>query len=162
MHRIRSNAVRAVEVTSLTNPGRDGATLRLRRAGQRRPLLANSLSAGHRTLHFTGRGHSIRACFVVELTWTPAYDGQPQAARGKSRASTETDEQRSQPGCIVGRLPRDFCHGLPGRPQSRRIDAGTSRFREGCVRCGANSPYSLAHTHTRLDSLRVTLRSRGR
>ena len=23
-----------------------------------------------------------------------------------------TDEQRSQPGCIVGRMQRDFCHGL--------------------------------------------------
>ena len=23
-----------------------------------------------------------------------------------------TDEQRRQPGCIVGRMPRDFCHGL--------------------------------------------------
>ena len=25
-----------------------------------------------------------------------------------------TDEQRSQPGCIVGRMQRDFCHGLLG------------------------------------------------
>ena len=23
-----------------------------------------------------------------------------------------TDEQRRQPGCIVGRMQRDFCHGL--------------------------------------------------
>ena len=55
------------------------------------------------------------------------------AARGKSPASHRdrrgarltrreegeyreysTDEQRSQPGCIAGRMQRDSCHGLPG------------------------------------------------
>ena len=59
-----------------------------------------------------------------------------------------TDEQRSQPGCRVGRMQGDFCHGLLGRSPPKAL---FRLFVENLV--GRNEFHVLQHGLSKQDSV---------
>ena len=90
--------------------------------------------------------YTARDCSAVRQLWDIRCDVSIQdrlAARGESPALHRglrcarlarrdereyreylSEEQRSQPGCSAGRMPRDFRRGLPAWPPRRRANEG--------------------------------------